>query len=943
MAESTTKVRVDVNHQDLTKAGDAISSMAEDSRRYIDHLGEGKRDLEQVNQVLQRQLTSQRDIQAAIESQRRAYEAIRRIHDQFSTDREQVWGNIAAAKGAPPAASYDAFERKLEQREHEVERNLERLGKLSEHAGGLGGQRGIETLIHAAQIGAAWLGIRSAYGFGQETIAANRALFPSIHQAALMTGGHGGAGMDALYGTPTAPPGVAGTRLWNLVKRVVGPFFTGAPGAIPDTPEATEPINMTPAQEGKWRMTQLGMGPGEQGAAIAREARLLGHMPDTRQSARMAEFGAVTTGSTEGGIQLYERMYQRFFSSEAQANAIMLGMLRYSASGVPRSELVAQNQNMLDLVASRTASRAMTDEEATLATGLQGALAHVGKGYGRGIGGIQALQAMVAPTSGSAFAEFRSIEAYTQAYGKSPYASPEDYARYLELKSGEGLRDPKFARASMEAFQRDYKRYGAAWMKINEFAGDPTMTMEKIKQLGEAPLLEDFDRIMGSTRQKSPRRREQEEERTRRHLDRNLQRVVRATSKMRGARIAESEAVAALGKASSEAATALKQWTEQLQGSNPNMGYILPALISGITQALTVAIGLKVLGGGGGALTKFLGGSLVAKIFGAEAAAVLTGAAASGGAAAPTAVTAAEVVAGGGGGILAPGLLGTLGTLGGMYLGGQAGSWLGTQASRGVMGAWDFASETMQGWGPAANQRTYRSRTRGSSRLGRNALARRAKLLPLIDAAAKKYGLDPAVFEATIFQESGYDPDAESSAGARGAGQIMPATGLGYGVSPDMLWDPATNIDLSARIMAENMDIARRTLGPGASMDEVEMEARRGYFAGWDKSMWGRKTHQYGFDVEEKEQRIRRMRAGSPVSPAVPHVTRAQGQSGVSTADLIALARAMRDENAVEVPPPDQSASRMLLGLSPDAANMVELLPHPGYPWEHPYARSSRG
>src|SRR3954466_1370137 len=50
--------------------------------------------------------------------------------------------------------------------------------------------------------------------------------------------------------------------------------------------------------------------------------------------------------------------------------------------------------------------------------------------------------------------------------------------------------------------------------------------------------------------------------------------------------------------------------------------------------------------------------------------------------------------------------------------------------------------------------------------------------------AAQRHGLDPGVFERQINQESGFNPNARSPAGALGIAQIMPGTARGWGVNP---------------------------------------------------------------------------------------------------------------------------------------------------------------
>ena len=70
---------------------------------------------------------------------------------------------------------------------------------------------------------------------------------------------------------------------------------------------------------------------------------------------------------------------------------------------------------------------------------------------------------------------------------------------------------------------------------------------------------------------------------------------------------------------------------------------------------------------------------------------------------------------------------------------------------------------------------------------------------------AEKHGLDPAVGEALIWQESRGNPNAISPVGAIGLGQVMPKTGAAYGYSPEQLRDPELNLDLSMRIAADNV------------------------------------------------------------------------------------------------------------------------------------------
>jgi soluble lytic murein transglycosylase-like protein len=91
-----------------------------------------------------------------------------------------------------------------------------------------------------------------------------------------------------------------------------------------------------------------------------------------------------------------------------------------------------------------------------------------------------------------------------------------------------------------------------------------------------------------------------------------------------------------------------------------------------------------------------------------------------------------------------------------------------------------------------------------------------------IDAAAQRYGIDPALLKGLIRQESGFDPAARSSAGAVGLTQLMPSTAASLAVDPS---DPAQAIDGGARYLRQQLDrfggdpslaLAAYNAGPGA-------------------------------------------------------------------------------------------------------------------------------
>ncbi len=72
---------------------------------------------------------------------------------------------------------------------------------------------------------------------------------------------------------------------------------------------------------------------------------------------------------------------------------------------------------------------------------------------------------------------------------------------------------------------------------------------------------------------------------------------------------------------------------------------------------------------------------------------------------------------------------------------------------------------------------------------------------PMILTAAGRWSVAPALLAGQLMAESGFDPNAGSSAGAQGIAQFMPGTAASYGLRNP--FDPAEAIDAEAHLMSD--------------------------------------------------------------------------------------------------------------------------------------------
>lgn len=139
----------------------------------------------------------------------------------------------------------------------------------------------------------------------------------------------------------------------------------------------------------------------------------------------------------------------------------------------------------------------------------------------------------------------------------------------------------------------------------------------------------------------------------------------------------------------------------------------------------------------------------------------------------------------------------------------------------------------------------------------------------IIKDTAERYSLNHSLFRRQLYQESRFNPNAVSRAGAMGIGQIMPKTAKAYGVTDlSTLKDPFFNIDLAGRIMKDNLKYAKGNQYAALAMYNGGTAAMKNYLKGNYKEL-PKETWNY-IDTIGDDDRWGEQKVDEPVSPVNP-------------------------------------------------------------------------
>ena len=85
-----------------------------------------------------------------------------------------------------------------------------------------------------------------------------------------------------------------------------------------------------------------------------------------------------------------------------------------------------------------------------------------------------------------------------------------------------------------------------------------------------------------------------------------------------------------------------------------------------------------------------------------------------------------------------------------------------------------------------------------------NSIQNKGQILSMVEKVSEKYGVDSNLVKALIKQESGFNPNAKSKAGALGLMQLMPSTAKTLGVNNPL--NPVQNVEGGVKYLKSMLD-----------------------------------------------------------------------------------------------------------------------------------------
>lgn len=166
------------------------------------------------------------------------------------------------------------------------------------------------------------------------------------------------------------------------------------------------------------------------------------------------------------------------------------------------------------------------------------------------------------------------------------------------------------------------------------------------------------------------------------------------------------------------------------------------------------------------------------------------------------------------------------------------------QLNEAVRKAQDDVTKARQGYASAVSGAASGATTAASTAVkgkasGALASSKAKPYLPQILAMGAKYGVAPELIAAVMQAESGFNPNAGSSAGARGLMQLMPGTFRGLGVN-GRITDPNANIEAGTKYLSQMLakvggDVEKAlrayNAGPGAIAKSYKYKETNAYVA----------------------------------------------------------------------------------------------------------------